>query len=105
MWTAALPPSAADSFPRFPGGYRKARPGGAGPSEGGRRMAVIAPLKVDGLAAEDAGPLAALFAVLAADPETARFFHPHPLTTPYAVQLCGRVATCQDLYFVTRYRS
>jgi ribosomal protein S18 acetylase RimI-like enzyme len=68
-------------------------------------MAAIASLIVDGLSANDTEPLAALFEALATDAETVRFFHPHPLTPAYAVELCRRVATCRDRYFVARYRS
>jgi ribosomal protein S18 acetylase RimI-like enzyme len=59
---------------------------------------------IEKVSAADAAPLGQFFEALAADLETARFFHPHPLTIAYATELCARVSSCRDLYFVARWR-
>jgi ribosomal protein S18 acetylase RimI-like enzyme len=59
---------------------------------------------IERISAADAAPLGQFFEALAADVETARFFHPHPLTIAYAAELCGKMSTCRDLYFVARWR-
>jgi len=61
-------------------------------------------LTIERLAAGDAAPLEAFFEVLAADPETARFFHPHPLTAEFAHELCRRQSFARDRFYVARYR-
>jgi ribosomal protein S18 acetylase RimI-like enzyme len=55
---------------------------------------VIRPLRVD-----DANALGDFFEALAADAETERFFHPHPLTRVFAHELCHRLGAIQDRYF------
>ena len=62
-------------------------------------------LAIGRLTANDAAALATFFAVLAADAETVRFFHPHPLTEDFAEELCRRVARCRDRFYVARYRT
>jgi ribosomal-protein-alanine N-acetyltransferase len=52
----------------------------------------------------DADHLGDFFELLAADKETARFFHPHPLTKEFASALCARQSRCLDRYFITDYR-
>jgi ribosomal-protein-alanine N-acetyltransferase len=44
------------------------------------------------------------FELLAADEETIRFFHPHPLTREFASALCARQSISLDRYFITDYR-
>src|SRR5260370_4843922 len=81
----------------------------ASPSPG-RRLERICPmidntdLTIERLAVNDAAPLAAFFAALAADPETVRFFHPHPLTAEFAYELCRRQSHARDRFYVARYR-
>src|SRR5262249_15484166 len=41
---------------------------------------------------------------LLADAESARFFHPHPLTRASARELCARVDSCRDRYYLGCYR-
>ncbi|HEV3079585.1 MAG TPA: GNAT family N-acetyltransferase [Gemmataceae bacterium] len=61
-------------------------------------------LTIERLGANDAAPLGAFFQVLAADPETVRFFHPHPLTVEFAHELCRRQTHARDRFYVARYR-
>jgi ribosomal protein S18 acetylase RimI-like enzyme len=56
------------------------------------------------LSAGDAGRLGTFFELLQADPETVRFFHPHPLTPSCAGTLCTRQASCLDRYYITGYQ-
>jgi GNAT superfamily N-acetyltransferase len=56
------------------------------------------------LAPGDAQPLGTFFEMLGADAETARFFHPHPLTQDFAARLCARAGTTLDRSYATRYR-
>jgi ribosomal protein S18 acetylase RimI-like enzyme len=55
------------------------------------------------LSAADAERLGDFFELLRADPETTRFFHPHPLTKAFAVSLCARQGSCLDRYYITHY--
>ncbi len=66
-------------------------------------MTRVSRLMIEKLSAADAEPLGGFFETLHADAETARFFHPHALTREYARELCNRVATSHDLYFVARW--
>ncbi len=52
----------------------------------------------------DAAELGDFFEALAADAETVRFFHPHPLTREFAAELCAGSGSRRDLYFLTRDR-
>src|SRR5229473_4387252 len=76
----------------------------------GRRLERICPmidnteLAIERLAANDAAALAAFFQVLAADAETVRFFHPHPLTAEFAHELCRRQSHARDRFYIARYR-
>src|SRR5438132_7164338 len=65
-------------------------------------MIETADLAIDRLAAGDAASLGAFFEVLAADPETVRFFHPHPLTTEFAGALCRRQCRARDRFYLAR---
>jgi ribosomal protein S18 acetylase RimI-like enzyme len=51
----------------------------------------------------DAGALGDFFAALAVDAETTQFFHPHPFTREYASQLCAKIESIGDRYYVARY--
>ncbi|MCS6976153.1 MAG: GNAT family N-acetyltransferase [Gemmatales bacterium] len=51
------------------------------------------------LQADDLAPLVEFFAQIADDPETVRFFHPHPLTADFAQWLCARLDSTRDEYF------
>jgi glycosyltransferase involved in cell wall biosynthesis/ribosomal protein S18 acetylase RimI-like enzyme len=59
--------------------------------------------QIRSLTAADGAALAGFFAAVAADPEAARFFHPHPLTRAYAEELCASCATRRDKYFALWY--
>jgi ribosomal protein S18 acetylase RimI-like enzyme len=54
--------------------------------------------------AADAERLGDFFELLRADPETARFFHPHPLTKAFAASLCARERSGLDRYYLTLYQ-
>jgi GNAT superfamily N-acetyltransferase len=56
------------------------------------------------LTAADAVPLGRFFELLAADADTERFFHPHPLTQVFAATLCARQHACRDRYSLLHYR-
>src|SRR5262245_9107401 len=55
------------------------------------------------LTAADADVLAEFFTAAATDAETARFFHPHPLTKAFARSLCAAAPTRRDKYFALWY--
>jgi ribosomal protein S18 acetylase RimI-like enzyme len=59
-------------------------------------------LSIESLAPSDRRDLAAFFEALAGDPDTMRFFHPHPLTGAYAEMLCAGVGQRRDRYFLAR---
>ncbi|HLJ94766.1 MAG TPA: N-acetyltransferase [Gemmataceae bacterium] len=63
----------------------------------------IADLNTRRLSEADAEPLGRFFELLAADAETTRFFHPHPLSQVFAADLCARQRRCRDRYFITQY--
>ncbi len=48
----------------------------------------------------DESGLAAFFVACAADADTRRYFHPHPLTPGFAADLCRRIPGMKDRYFV-----
>ena len=48
----------------------------------------------------DSDKLGTFFKALAKDAETLQFFHPHPLTDEYAKELCARVESISDRYFI-----
>jgi ribosomal protein S18 acetylase RimI-like enzyme len=50
------------------------------------------------LTAADTAALGEFFAACAADPEVARYFHPHPLTAEFAAELCGKLDRINDRY-------
>ncbi len=52
------------------------------------------------IAASDAQRLGEFFELLAADPDVASYFHPHPLSREFASELCGQVETRRDRYYV-----
>jgi GNAT superfamily N-acetyltransferase len=52
----------------------------------------------------DAALLGDFFAAVAADAETVRFFHPHPLTPEYAAWLCGCAATRRDRHYLALHQ-
>jgi ribosomal protein S18 acetylase RimI-like enzyme len=51
----------------------------------------------------DEQALAAFFVACAADEETRRFFHPHPLTTAFAADLCRRIRGMRDQYLLAEH--
>jgi ribosomal protein S18 acetylase RimI-like enzyme len=51
----------------------------------------------------DARALGNFFAVLSSDAETIQFFHPHAFTREYASQLCAKVDSIRDRYYVASY--
>src|SRR5262249_4273077 len=59
--------------------------------------------EIRSLTAADADALAEFFAAAASDPETARFFHPQPLTKAFAESLCAAIPTRRDKYFALWY--
>jgi ribosomal-protein-alanine N-acetyltransferase len=61
-------------------------------------------LEIRRIRTTDAAVLGDFFEELAADAETVRFFHPHPLTRANAALLCGGAATRLDRYYVALYR-
>ncbi len=65
---------------------------------------LTAGLAIQRLSSADVDTLARFFTVLAADPETTRFFHPHPFTRAMAARLCTRPKVCRDRYYLMRYR-
>jgi ribosomal protein S18 acetylase RimI-like enzyme len=68
-------------------------------------MALFTPdLLIRPLRVTDAASLADFFEEIAADAESVRFFHPHPLTREYAALLCGAAATRRDGYYLGLYR-
>jgi [ribosomal protein S18]-alanine N-acetyltransferase len=67
------------------------------------RTATSANLAIERLSAADAERLGRFFEVLAADEDTRRFFHPHPLTKPFAAVLCARQSVCLDRHYITHY--
>ncbi len=52
----------------------------------------------------DTTALGEFFETLASDPETVRFFHPHPFSRDFAAGLCAQAETSRDRYYVARYR-
>jgi ribosomal protein S18 acetylase RimI-like enzyme len=52
----------------------------------------------------DAAALGEFYETVARDEETVRFFHPHPFTRAFAAELCARIETSRDRYYVARYR-
>jgi ribosomal protein S18 acetylase RimI-like enzyme len=56
-------------------------------------------LDVRRLTAADAGELGRFFEEVAADGEASGFFHPHPMTRPFAAELCGRLGSLRDRYY------
>lgn len=67
------------------------------------RTPTVKGLTTNRLSEADADSLGRFFELLAADPETTRFFHPHPLSKAFAANLCARQSTCRDRYYVTSY--
>jgi ribosomal protein S18 acetylase RimI-like enzyme len=61
-------------------------------------------IEVQRISTADSAALGEFFEALAADAETVRFFHPHPFSRAFAVELCGRTTACRDRYYVARYR-
>jgi ribosomal protein S18 acetylase RimI-like enzyme len=59
-------------------------------------------LSVAELSIADEDQLVGLFGVLVTDPQTVEFFHPHPLTAEYALQLCRSQGVKKDRYYLTR---
>ena len=47
----------------------------------------------------DAPALGDFFTALAADSDTVSFFHPHPFTRDFAIELCGSVHARKDGYY------
>ena len=66
-------------------------------------IAATASLAIERLSAADADRLGKFFEILAADEDTRRFFHPHPLTKAFAADLCARQSICLDRYYITHY--
>jgi hypothetical protein len=54
---------------------------------------------IEPLRSADASRLGEFFTEVAGDPETVRFFHPHPLTAAYAAALCARLGRIEDCYY------
>ncbi len=52
------------------------------------------------VSAGDAEKLGAFFEAIDRDEETRPFFHPHPLSKDYAVELCNRIERIKDAYFI-----
>jgi ribosomal protein S18 acetylase RimI-like enzyme len=65
--------------------------------------AALAGLMTERLSADDASGLGRFFEALQQDPESARFFHPFPLTPAFATFLCVRQSDGLDRHYVTRY--
>jgi ribosomal protein S18 acetylase RimI-like enzyme len=63
----------------------------------------VADLATKRVSEADAESLGKFFAVVAADEESARFFHPHPLSTAFAACLCALQSSYRDRYYITRY--
>jgi ribosomal protein S18 acetylase RimI-like enzyme len=61
-------------------------------------------IEIQRISTADATALGDFFETLASDPETVRFFHPHPFSREFAAELCARSETCRDRYHVARYR-
>jgi ribosomal protein S18 acetylase RimI-like enzyme len=61
-------------------------------------------LSIDRIGPADAAELGSFLRLLTADPETLSFFHPHPLSPRYAADLCARLVTLGDRYYLARYR-
>lgn len=64
-------------------------------------MVTTANLVIEPVQPADAAALADFFRVLAADPQTVCFFHPHPLTASTAFELANRRGL--DRYYLARY--
>lgn len=64
---------------------------------------MVAGLATSRLSEADADSLGRFFEHVAADAETTRFFHPHPLSRAFAANLCLSQNTCRDRYYVTCY--
>jgi perosamine synthetase len=60
--------------------------------------------QIAGVMPWDEKKLASFFETLKKDPETVRFFHPHPLTCGYARELCSRADVCRDHYYLGSYQ-
>jgi len=56
------------------------------------------------IAKGDGPVLGDFFAALAADADTARFFHPHPFTQEFAAELCEGASTRKDRYYVACFQ-
>jgi len=56
------------------------------------------------ISAVDSPALAVFFTALAADNETVRFFHPHPFTKEYAIELCAKAVTRKDRYYIAYFK-
>jgi ribosomal protein S18 acetylase RimI-like enzyme len=61
----------------------------------------VADLATNRVSVADAESLGRFFEVVAADKESTRFFHPHPLTKAFAARLC--TLPCRDRYYITHY--
>jgi [ribosomal protein S18]-alanine N-acetyltransferase len=59
-------------------------------------------VRIEPLCAADEAALADFFEEIAADAETVRFFHPHPLTRHHAGRLCAAATKCKDKYWLAR---
>jgi ribosomal protein S18 acetylase RimI-like enzyme len=53
----------------------------------------------------DAAVLGDFFEIIGADAESARFFHPHPLTPEYAALLCGSAPLRRDRHYLVLYEN
>jgi ribosomal protein S18 acetylase RimI-like enzyme len=51
----------------------------------------------------DADSLGKFLELVAADEESTRFFHPHPLSKAFAACLCALQSSYRDRYYITRY--
>lgn len=57
-------------------------------------------IEIRRISTSDAPVLGEFFTALAADSDTEQFFHPHPFTRDYAVELCNIVPARKDRYYV-----
>jgi ribosomal protein S18 acetylase RimI-like enzyme len=62
------------------------------------------PIVIRQIAKGDGSILGDFLAALTTDPETVKFFHPHPFSREFAAQLCDSAATRKDRYYVACFQ-
>ncbi len=63
----------------------------------------VADLATKRVSEADAESLGKFLELVAADEESKRFFHPHPLSKAFAACLCALQSSYRDRYYITRY--